>query len=111
MILKKTVSYVKQSYMAVLKISEHVEYVLVNEFSEVDIIPIFGVSYEVESIVIDIVRRLGKNVERIENLKSVGKVLYLDCAGDAFGNASILEEYRNLNSRSLMVMGSSSSFY
>lgn len=85
-LLEKTVSFVKRSFEAVSKISEHVEDILEREFEDEPIIYIDGDYGEVYQVVVDVARRMNKNVISMTQLDCApSKVLYLDRPTDENG--------------------------
>ncbi|WP_430884132.1 winged helix-turn-helix transcriptional regulator [Fusibacter sp. JL216-2] len=85
-LLEKTVSFVKRSFEAVGKISEHVEEVLEREFEDELVIYVDGDYGEVYDIVADVARRMDKDVVPVGDQDQVpGRVLYLDKPSDENG--------------------------
>tara|TARA_Y100001933_G_C18837055_1_gene495907 strand:- start:274 stop:774 length:501 start_codon:yes stop_codon:yes gene_type:complete len=85
-LLEKTVSFVKRSFEAVGKISEHVEEVLEREFEDEPVIYIDGEYGEVYQVVLDVARRMNKSVVTVKSGDTrSGKTLYLDKPSDEKG--------------------------
>lgn len=85
-LMEKTLSFIKRSFEAVSKISQHVEEVLLREFDEDSIIYVEGEYGEVYEVILDVSERLNRKVVQVRSGNEVvGKVLYLDKASDANG--------------------------
>ncbi len=85
-LLEKTVSFVKRSFEAVGKISEHVEDILRREFENESVIYLEGEYGEVYEVVVDVARRLNKSVITVKEKDRIeGKILYLDKPSDENG--------------------------
>lgn len=85
-LLEKTVSFVKRSFEAVGKISDHVEDLILREFESESVIYIDGEYGEVYQVVVDVARRMNKSVRPFNERTQVqGKILYLNKASDSNG--------------------------